>query len=207
METTQKTLQTLHVFRNRRPFFGCIDSSDLQSATEKPEDVSCDWVQAGRPAPSPQVGLTDVAVYKPKPTSSTWSPALLTAGIEVPFFHFYNDDIAYVEGVAPEAGELSAGFDGRSIVYGFGTLDALVPAYAATVHKSQGLEYPAVVIPIPTRHYAMLQRNLLYTGVTRGKRLIVLVAQKKAVAIAMRNVPSRRRWSKLKEWLGVEKVT
>jgi hypothetical protein len=74
-------------------------------------------------------------------------------------------------------------------------------AYAATIHKSQGSEYPAVVIPVITQHYAMLQRNLLYTGVTRGKRLVVLVGQKKAVAIAVRNVSGRRRWSKLGEWL------
>ena len=93
-------------------------------------------------------------------------------------------------------------FDGRSIKYGFGELDTLVPAYAATIHKSQGSEYPAVIIPVLTQHYAMLQRNLLYTGVTRGKRLVVLVGQKKAVAIAVRNVSGRRRWSKLAEWLG-----
>ncbi|MGA7230586.1 MAG: ATP-binding domain-containing protein, partial [Xanthobacteraceae bacterium] len=90
---------------------------------------------------------------------------------------------------------------GRSVTYGFGELDALVPAYAASIHKSQGSEYPAVVIPVMTQHYAMLQRNLLYTGVTRGKRLVVLVGQKKAVAIAVRNVSGRRRWSKLQEWL------
>jgi exodeoxyribonuclease V alpha subunit len=77
----------------------------------------------------------------------------------------------------------------------------LVPAYAATIHKGQGSEYPAVVIPVLTQHYAMLQRNLLYTGVTRGKRLVVLVGQKKAIAIAVRNVSGRRRWSKLDEWL------
>src|SRR5258708_31496340 len=69
------------------------------------------------------------------------------------------------------------------------------------MHKSQGSEYPAVVIPIMTQHYAMLQRNLLYTGVTRGKELVVLVGQKKAIAIAVRNVSRRRRWSKLAEWL------
>jgi exodeoxyribonuclease V alpha subunit len=79
-----------------------------------------------------------------------------------------------------------------------------MPAYAASIHKSQGSEYPAVVIPVMTQHYAMLQRNLLYTGVTRGKRLVVLVGQKKAVAIAVRNVSSRRRWSKLAEWLSAD---
>ena len=113
----------------------------------------------------------------------------------------YNGDIGAVEGVDMEEGELIAGFDGRSIAYGFGELDMLVPAYAATIHKSQGSEYPAVIIPVLTQHYAMLQRNLLYTGITRGKRLVVLVGQKKAAAIAVKNVSGRRRWSKLDEWL------
>ena len=113
----------------------------------------------------------------------------------------YNGDIGYVDDVDPDAGELIASFDGRAVTYGFGELDTLVPAYAATIHKSQGSEYPAVVIPVLTQHYAMLQRNLLYTGVTRGKRLVVLVGQKKAVAIAVKNVSGRRRWSKLNEWL------
>jgi exodeoxyribonuclease V alpha subunit len=113
----------------------------------------------------------------------------------------YNGDIGYVKDVDPDEGELTASFDGRSVVYGFGELDTLVPAYAATIHKSQGSEYPAVVIPVMTQHYTMLQRNLLYTGVTRGKRLVVLVGQKKAVAIAVRSVAGRRRWSKLCDWL------
>ena len=113
----------------------------------------------------------------------------------------YNGDIGFVEDVDPDSGELIAVFDGRNVVYGFGELDMLVPAYAATIHKSQGSEYPAVIIPVMTQHYTMLQRNLLYTGVTRGKRLVVLVGQKKAVAIAVKNISGRRRWSKLKEWL------
>jgi exodeoxyribonuclease V alpha subunit len=113
----------------------------------------------------------------------------------------YNGDIGTIDDVDSNAGEIVASFDGRSVTYGFGELDMLVPAYAATIHKSQGSEYPAVVIPVLTQHYPMLQRNLLYTGVTRGKRLVVLVGQKKAVAIAVRNVSGRRRWSKLAEWL------
>ncbi len=104
--------------------------------------------------------------------------------------------IGFVTGVDPEQGELTANFDGRAVTFGFGELDTLVPAYAATIHKSQGSEYPAVVIPLMTQHYAMLQRNLLYTGVTRGKQLVVLVGQKKAVAIAVRTVSARRRWSR-----------
>jgi len=119
----------------------------------------------------------------------------------------YNGDIGYIDDVDPDAGELIASFDGRAVTYGFGELDTLVPAYAATIHKSQGSEYPAVVIPVLTQHYAMLQRNLLYTGVTRGKRLVVLVGQKKAVAIAVKNVSGRRRWSKLNEWLAATSVT
>jgi exodeoxyribonuclease V alpha subunit len=113
----------------------------------------------------------------------------------------YNGDIGFVEDVDSEVGNLTASFDGRSVTYGFGELDMLVPAYAVTIHKSQGSEYPAVVIPIMTQHYAMLQRNLLYTGITRGKKLLVLIGQKKAIAIAVRNVSGRRRWSKLAEWL------
>jgi exodeoxyribonuclease V alpha subunit len=115
----------------------------------------------------------------------------------------YNGDIGYVADVAPQVGELVAQFDGRSVIYGFGELDTLQPAYAVTIHKSQGSEYPAVIIPLLMQHYVMLRRNLLYTGITRGKKLVVLVGQKKAVAIAVRNASERRRWSKLCEWLAV----
>ena len=113
----------------------------------------------------------------------------------------YNGDIGRIDDVDPELGEVTARFDNRTVAYGFGELDALVPAYATTIHKSQGSEYPAVVIPIMTQHYVMLRRNLLYTGVTRGKRLVVLVGQRKAIAIAVRAASGRRRWSKLREWM------
>lgn len=113
----------------------------------------------------------------------------------------FNGDIGYVQKVDTDEGELTVDFDGRTVSFQFGELDTLVLAYAATIHKSQGSEYPAVVIPVMTQHYAMLQRNLLYTGVTRGKKLVVLVGQSKAVAIAVKNVSGRQRWSKLNEWL------
>ncbi len=113
----------------------------------------------------------------------------------------YNGDIGRIDDVDPDLGEVTVRFDHRAVTYGFGELDALVPAYATTIHKSQGSEYPAVVIPLMTQHYVMLQRNLLYTGVTRGKRLVVLVGQRKAVAIAVRAASGRRRWSKLREWM------
>jgi exodeoxyribonuclease V alpha subunit len=113
----------------------------------------------------------------------------------------YNGDIGMIEDLDLDESEVTVEFDGRIVAVAFGELDTLVPAYAATIHKSQGSEYPAVVIPVMTHHYAMLQRNLIYTGVTRGKKLVVLVGQKKAVAIAVKNVSGRRRWSKLDEWL------
>jgi len=113
----------------------------------------------------------------------------------------YNGDLGIVARIDTEAGDLVVTFDGREVTYPFGELDELVLAYATTIHKSQGSEYPAVVIPVMTQHYTMLARNLLYTGVTRGKRLVVLVGQRKAIAMAVRNGGSRRRWSKLREWL------
>jgi exodeoxyribonuclease V alpha subunit len=113
----------------------------------------------------------------------------------------YNGDLGFVTAIDPELGEITIGFDGRDVTYLLGELDQIVLAYATTIHKSQGSEYPVVVIPVTTQHYPMLQRNLLYTGVTRGKRLVVLLGQKKAIMIAVRNVSGRRRWSKLREWL------
>ena len=113
----------------------------------------------------------------------------------------YNGDLGLVRAIDLEAGELVAEFDGREVRYSFGELDELVLAYATTIHKAQGSEYPAVVIPLTTQHYVMLARNLLYTGVTRGKRLVVLVGQRRALAIAVKNTGARRRWSKLGDWL------
>jgi exodeoxyribonuclease V alpha subunit len=113
----------------------------------------------------------------------------------------YNGDLGVVSRLDMEEGELSVDFDGREVIYGFTELDELVLAYATTIHKSQGSEYPAVVIPLSTQHYPMLQRNLVYTGVTRGKRLVVLVGQRKALAIAIKGARKRRRWSKLGERL------
>jgi len=105
----------------------------------------------------------------------------------------YNGDLGVVSRIDMEEGELHVDFDSREVTYGFGELDELVLAYATTIHKSQGSEYPAVVIPLSTQHYPMLQRNLVYTGVTRGKRLVVLVGQRKALAIAVKGARARRR--------------
>jgi exodeoxyribonuclease V alpha subunit len=124
----------------------------------------------------------------------------------------FNGDVGTIDAIDSDNSELSvlfptseAGVVGsRTVIYGWGELDTLVPAYACTIHKSQGSEYPAVVIPLLTQHYAMLQRNLVYTGLTRGKQLVVLVGQKKALAMAVKNHLGRRRYTKLAEWLTPE---
>ncbi len=113
----------------------------------------------------------------------------------------FNGDLGTVTGIDEEDGVLHASFDGRAVEIPFGELDTLVPAYATTIHKSQGSEYPAVVITLATQHYTMLARNLLYTAVTRGKRLVIVVGQRRALAIAVRTSDARRRWTKLGEWL------
>lgn len=115
----------------------------------------------------------------------------------------YNGDIGFVTGIDREEEELTVDFDGRIVPYPFGELDELVLCYATTIHKSQGSEYPVVVIPISTQHYMMLKRNLIYTGITRGKNLVVLVGQKKALAMAVKGNQVERRWSKLKERLAL----
>jgi exodeoxyribonuclease V alpha subunit len=109
----------------------------------------------------------------------------------------YNGDIGHVTQVDAEAGVVTVDFEGRSVTYELGELDEVSLAYTATVHKSQGSEYSAVVIPLATQHYPMLERNLLYTGVTRGKHLVVLIGQEKALRIATRTLRSRKRLTHL----------
>jgi exodeoxyribonuclease V alpha subunit len=109
----------------------------------------------------------------------------------------FNGDIGIVEHIDPVDQEMAVRFDDRLVNYEFGELDEIALAYAITIHKSQGSEFPAVVIPLATQHYMLLQRNLIYTGITRGKRLLVLVGQRKALAIAVRNDRPQRRYSGL----------
>jgi exodeoxyribonuclease V alpha subunit len=109
----------------------------------------------------------------------------------------YNGDIGRIAKLDLEEREVTVRFDDRQVTYDFNELDELVLAYAVTVHKSQGSEYPAVIIPVHTAHYVMLQRNLLYTAITRGKRLAVLVGTKKAVAIAVKNHKIQLRYTGL----------
>jgi exodeoxyribonuclease V alpha subunit len=109
----------------------------------------------------------------------------------------FNGDIGIVERIDPVEHKVTIRFDGRMVNYDFGELDEIALAYAITIHKSQGSEFPAVVIPLATQHYMLLQRNLIYTGITRGKRLLVLIGQKKALGIAVRNDRPQRRYSGL----------
>lgn len=111
----------------------------------------------------------------------------------------FNGDIGVIEAIDTEAQAMRVDFDGRHVHYERTELDQLVHAYAVSVHKSQGSEYPAVVIPLVTQHFMMLQRSLLYTAVTRGKRLVVLVGSKRAIQLAVRNADAKKRYTWLAE--------
>lgn len=113
----------------------------------------------------------------------------------------YNGDMGAIHGIDVEMQKVTVVIDGRPVVYDFLELDELIHAYAVSVHKSQGSEFPAVVIPVLTSHYMMLQRNLLYTAVTRAKRLVVLVGQPKAIAMAVNNDKVTQRFTGLRERL------
>ena len=111
----------------------------------------------------------------------------------------YNGDIGFISSVDTDERELTVNFEGREVTYDATELDELVLAYACTIHKSQGSEYPIVVMPFMMTHYIMLQRNLLYTGVTRAKKILVLVGEKKAVNYAIRNNKAVARNTRLKD--------
>ncbi len=113
----------------------------------------------------------------------------------------FNGDIGRVTGVDEKAGLVSIDFDGRLVDYETGELDEISLAYATSVHKSQGSEYPAVVVPLAMQHYLLLERNLLYTAVTRGKKLVVIVGQAKALAMAVKRTGSMKRLSNLRQRL------
>jgi exodeoxyribonuclease V alpha subunit len=117
----------------------------------------------------------------------------------------FNGDLGRVSRIDETEHELTVAFEGRSITYDFGELDELALAFALTVHKSQGSEYPAVVIPLHTQHYMMLQRNLLYTGITRGKKVVVLVGSRKALGLAVSRQDTRLRFTALSRRLQEEK--
>lgn len=109
----------------------------------------------------------------------------------------FNGDIGRIGAIDPVDQELTVEYEGRPVVYDFNELDELSHAFACSIHKSQGSEYPAVVIPLHTQHYVMLQRNLLYTGVTRGKKLVALVGSRRALSIAVQKQDTAFRYSML----------
>jgi exodeoxyribonuclease V alpha subunit len=109
----------------------------------------------------------------------------------------FNGDIGQIVRIQPEQRELTIRFDDRDVPYDFGELDEVSLAYAITIHKSQGSEFPAVVIPLAMQHYLLLQRNLVYTAVTRGRKMVVLVGQKRALASAVRSDNVGERFSAL----------
>lgn len=113
----------------------------------------------------------------------------------------FNGDMGRVTNVDRKERRLVVNIDGNAVVYQSNQLDELVLAYAVSVHKSQGSEYPATVMPVSTQHFKMLQRNLLYTGITRGKQLVVLVGTRKAMGIAVRNAELQSRFTMLAERL------
>ena len=109
----------------------------------------------------------------------------------------FNGDVGIVERVDLVEQQVAIRFDDRIVKYDFGELDEVSLAYAVTIHKSQGSEFLGVVIPLATQHYMLLQRNLIYTGITRGKKLLVMIGQKKALGIAVHNDHPQRRYSGL----------
>lgn len=113
----------------------------------------------------------------------------------------FNGDVGRIQSIDHDEQELLVDFDGKDVVYEFSELDEITLAYAVSIHKYQGSECPCVVMPIHTSHFKMLHRNLLYTGVTRGKKLVVLVGTKKAIFIALNNDEVKRRYTGLRQSL------
>ncbi|MBP1695460.1 MAG: helicase, RecD/TraA family [Deltaproteobacteria bacterium] len=113
----------------------------------------------------------------------------------------FNGDIGWISKIDPEEREVVIDFDGRPVPYDYSDLDEVVLAYAVSVHKAQGSEYPVVILPVVTQHYMLLQRNLIYTGITRAKKRVILIGTKKALGIAIRNNKPQRRYTLLSERL------
>ncbi|MDB6154545.1 MAG: helicase, RecD/TraA family, partial [Chthoniobacteraceae bacterium] len=113
----------------------------------------------------------------------------------------FNGDIGRIKSINIEEREVSIEFDTRAVVYDFGELDEVSLAYAISIHKSQGSEFPVVIVPVATQHFLLLQRNLIYTAMTRGRKMVLIVGQKKALEMAVRNNPTSERFSGLLERL------
>ena len=113
----------------------------------------------------------------------------------------FNGDIGKIERINTEEQNVTISFDGRHVDYEYPDLDEIVLAYAVSVHKSQGSEYPAIIIPILSQHYILLQRNLIYTAVTRARHLVVMVGTRKALAMGINNDKTQKRYTYLRHRL------
>lgn len=113
----------------------------------------------------------------------------------------FNGDVGTIIGIDLEEQEVTVQFDGRSVTYDRADLNEITLAWAVTIHKSQGSEYPLVILPMYMQHYLMLSRNLLYTGLTRAKKLAILVGPKKAIGLAVRQVKAQERYTLLSQRL------
>lgn len=113
----------------------------------------------------------------------------------------FNGDIGFITSIDQEEGEVVINFDGFDVIYDISELDQITLAYAITIHKSQGSEYHTVIMPILTQHFIMLNKNLLYTGITRAKKRLILIGQKRAIAMAIKSNKVDTRYSMLKSWL------
>jgi exodeoxyribonuclease V alpha subunit len=116
----------------------------------------------------------------------------------------FNGDIGQIVNIEPAEREVTVRFDQREVAYDYGELDEVALAYAITIHKSQGSEFPAVVIPLAMQQYLLLQRNLVYTGITRGKKLVVVIGQRRALGMAVKNNCTEQRFSGLLARLNTE---
>lgn len=111
----------------------------------------------------------------------------------------FNGDLGYILSINEDESEMVIDFDGRDVVFDFSDLDNLTLAYATTIHKSQGSEYPAIIMVLTMQHFPMLERNLIYTGVTRGRKLVLLVGETRAIEKAVKGDRQRHRWTRLRE--------
>ena len=116
----------------------------------------------------------------------------------------YNGDIGIISAIDKAEQEITIDFYGNKVEYDYADLDQITLSYATTIHKSQGSEYPAIIIPLTMQSYMMLRRNLIYTAITRGKTLVIVIGEKKAFAMAVKDSKSSNRYSKLKDWLQFE---
>jgi exodeoxyribonuclease V alpha subunit len=113
----------------------------------------------------------------------------------------FNGDLGIVEEIDPSSQELTIRFDNRDVTYDYADLNEVALAWSITIHKSQGSEYPVVLLPIYMTHYVMLSRNLIYTGLTRAKKLAIVIGEHKAIGMAVKQINQQQRYTRLRERL------